>query len=56
MKPDKILVQVRLNRELVKQIDHRAIDWGVYRPEAMEKILTLGLEALHEKGTTESTV
>ncbi len=35
----KVLVQVRIADDVVKQIDHLGIDWAVYRGEAIERLL-----------------
>ena len=45
MEERKVLVQVRLPVDLVKVIDHLAVDWDVYRAEAMERLLRQALEA-----------
>ena len=47
-KVDPEVVHVRLDRELVRQVDHLAVDWGLFRGPAMERLLRLGLEALRE--------
>ena len=39
----KVLVQVRLSKELVKAIDHRRIDAGCYRAEMIERLLRIAL-------------
>jgi metal-responsive CopG/Arc/MetJ family transcriptional regulator len=38
------LVQVRLPADLVKQIDHMAVEWGIKRGPAMERLLREALE------------
>jgi len=35
----KVLVQVRLPKDLVRQIDHLCVDWDVYRAQLIEQIL-----------------
>lgn len=39
MSEDREMVHVRLDAELVKEIDHLAVDWRLYRSEAMERLL-----------------
>ena len=41
---DKVLVQVRLPKDLVKQIDHLCIDWDLYRAELVEQLLREGIK------------
>ena len=43
---DPEMVHVRLPVELVKEFDHLAVDWRVFRGPAMERVLRLGLAAL----------
>lgn len=40
---DREMVHVRLDRELVRKIDHLAVDWRMYRNEAIERVLREGL-------------
>ncbi len=42
------MVHVRLDPELVRQIDHFAIDWRMYRADAMERLLRVAI-ALQEQ-------
>ncbi len=42
------MVHVRLDTELVRQIDHFAIDWRMYRADAMERLLRVAI-ALQEQ-------
>jgi hypothetical protein len=50
----KVLVQVRLPERLVMDIDHLAIEWGVYRKDAVERLLRQAMpearRELAEKG------
>lgn len=39
-----VLIQVRLPEGLVKQIDHLAVEWGVYRADAMRRLFHEALE------------
>lgn len=41
---DRMLVQVRLPRDLVKRIDHLCVDWDLYRVELIEQLLQEGLK------------
>ena len=47
--PAREMVHVRLNRELVREIDHLAVDWRMYRHEVMELLLRGGLKSLSEQ-------
>ena len=38
---EKKQVVVHLDRDLVKRIDHIAIDWGMRRKYAIERMLTI---------------
>jgi len=40
---DPVAVNVRLPRDLLKRIDHAAVDMGVGRPRAMEALIERGL-------------
>ena len=42
---ERIMIQVRLPRTLVRQIDHWAIDRDLNRQQAYEYLLRRGLEA-----------
>ena len=46
----KVLVQARLTEELVKDVDHLSIEWGVYRAEAMERLLREAVETYKQQG------
>ena len=41
---EKVLVQVRLPKDLVKQLDHLCVDWELYRAELIEQILREGVK------------
>jgi hypothetical protein len=43
------VLQVRVPRELVKRLDHFAIDHDVFRPGAVEMLLREGLSAYERK-------
>ena len=45
----KEVVHVRLDVEVVRAVDHWAVDWGSRRPAAMERVLRLGLELLEKE-------
>ncbi len=36
---DRIMVQVRLDKQLVKDLDHLRVDWEMYRAEIVEHLL-----------------
>lgn len=39
MGDERVLVQVRLPKALVKQLDHLAIDWGTSRARLIEHLI-----------------
>jgi len=41
----KMMVEVRLDRCLMRQVDHFAVDADTYRAAAMERLIKKGLEA-----------
>lgn len=43
------MVHVRLDGEIVRKIDHLAVDWRVYRNEAVEIVLREGLRVLQDQ-------
>lgn len=51
MEERKVMVQVRLPETLVKDIDHLAVDWGVFRAEAFERLLREALKVHKEQGS-----
>lgn len=53
MPADTILVQLRLSRELVRTIDHLAIDQDEYRAAMFAKLLREALEVRRTKMQTE---
>ena len=46
----KKLIQVKLDVELVKAIDHYAVDRDIYRNAAVEELIRLGLAVDAAKG------
>lgn len=46
---DLIMIQVRLPRELVREVDHWAIDQDLYRAHAVAALLRAGLEVAAER-------
>lgn len=46
MPEDRVLVQVRLPRELVKRLDHLAVDKDQTRQALVEDLLKIGLQVL----------
>jgi len=42
-------VVVRLEKELLKRVDHIAVDWDAFRDEATERLLNIALEKLDGK-------
>lgn len=50
---ERMLVQVRLLKRTVREVDHVAVDVDGYRAEALEYLLRLGLEAHKQKQVAE---
>lgn len=50
LSPDLILVQIRLPRELVREIDHLAIDLDEYRAPMFAMLLREALDARRTAG------
>ena len=46
----KVPVQVKLSVDLVKEIDHLSVEWGMYRVEAMERLLREAIEPYRRQG------
>ena len=46
----KTLIHVRLNKKVVKQVDHLSVEWDVYRNEAIERLLRQALEIAQHQG------
>jgi hypothetical protein len=38
------------NKQLLKRIDHIAVDWDYYRKEAIEKLLEIAVAKVDEEG------
>lgn len=51
----KRLVQVKLDSELVKAVDMRAVEEDRYRGQVMEDLLRRGLEVTQGRGTKAGT-
>ena len=47
MNKDLELIHVRLSKTLMKRLDHWAVEQDIFRREAVERLLTLALDALH---------
>lgn len=47
---EKQQVVVRLDKELVKRIDHVAVDWESFRGEAIERLLRMAVEQVEQQG------
>ena len=47
-------VLVRLDRDVVKRVDHLAVEWDVFRGEAMEILLRIALDQAERKKTKPS--
>jgi hypothetical protein len=43
---EKVQVVVRLDKDVVKSIDHIAVDWEAFRGEAMETLLRVATELI----------
>ena len=44
---DLEVCHVRLSKELLKRLDHWAVEEDIFRREAVERLLTQALDALH---------
>ena len=42
-----------LDKDLVRAIDHLAVDWEMYRQDAIEKLLRQAMEASHQPNSGE---
>lgn len=47
---DKVLLQVRVARPLLREVDHFAVDEDLWRAEAVDRLLRAGLEVLKKGG------
>ncbi len=47
---EKQQVVIRLDKDLVKLIDHLSVDWENYRGEAIERLLTIAIQQLDKQG------
>ena len=50
MQEDSEIVHVRLPKELIKKIDHLAVDEDLYRQGVFERLLVIALEVVGEQG------
>lgn len=46
--PEKVQVVVRIDKDVVKQVDHLAVDWDSFRGETMERLLRMTAELVAE--------
>ena len=44
------LVQVKIDADVLRELDHQAVDWKLNRGPAMERVLRAGLDALKPSG------
>lgn len=47
----KVLVQVRLSEDLVKDVDHLSVEWNLYRNETVEKLLREAIDTYKKQGS-----
>lgn len=47
---EKIQVVVRLDKDVVKRVDHIAVDWDSFRGEAMERLLKVAAAFIEKMG------
>ncbi len=47
----RVLVQAKLPEDLVKEVDHLSVDWGVYRAEAIQRLLRWALDSQKTQGS-----
>ena len=50
MQEDSEIVHVRLPKELIKKIDHLAVDEDLYRQGVFERLLVIALDVVGEQG------
>ena len=50
MQTDVEVVHIRLRKDVIRQIDHLAVDEDLYRQGTIEKLLAIGLEAVRNQG------
>lgn len=50
--PSKVLVQLRLDRALMREADHLSIDWDLSRTATVEILLRRGIEELTRREAT----
>lgn len=50
MAETKKQVVIRLDKDLVKRIDHISVEWDKYRGEAIERLLTIAIQQLDKQG------
>ena len=50
MAETKQQVVIRLEKDLVKRIDHIAVEWDVFRGEAIERLLTIAVGQVTDQG------
>lgn len=46
---ERIVMHIRVPKELTRQIDHLAVDWDMFRQEAVVRLLEAAIE-LHRSG------
>lgn len=39
----KVMVHIRLSKDVLKAVDHLAVEWDTYRGEAIERLLRAAL-------------
>ena len=48
--PDRVNVQIPVDREVLAEVDRLATLWDMYRYEVMEELLRLALERVRQEG------
>ena len=46
----RTLIQTKLSEDVLKEVDHVAVDWGLFRNETFEMLLWQALDQLKEQG------
>jgi hypothetical protein len=47
-------VLIDIDRDLLRRIDHIAVDWDAYRKDAIIQLLEIGVEEVNRKGVEET--
>lgn len=48
---EKIMLHLRVDKRIIREVDHFSVDWDLFRSEAVEMLLTEALEERKKAGT-----